>query len=148
MNGMNLILRKSERNVTPPYRISNKRGNWNYNDAISYQSSQEPLIPTNTYLQTQAHTHLCSGVVPSLVMAKTRSASIKKLTLPQLELMAALIGARLANYICHSLCSRFNDMPVTLWSDSTIVLHWLNSSKSLKLFTATQVREMIWVLLS
>ena len=55
LNGMNLILRKSERNVTPPHRISNKRGNWNYNDAISYQSNQQPLIPTNTYLQMQAH---------------------------------------------------------------------------------------------
>ena len=96
----------------------------------------------------RAVAHLCSGVVPSLEMGKTRVAPFKKLTLPQLQLMAALIGARLANSIYHSICSRFNDMPVTLWSDSTIVLHWLKSSKSLKLFTANQVREMIWVLLS
>ena len=68
----------------------------------------------------------------SFVMAKNRVAPLKKLTLPQLELMAALIGARLAHFIQQSLKKRFHNLRVTLWTDSQIVLHWLHSRKSLR----------------
>jgi hypothetical protein len=65
----------------------------------------------------------------SFVMAKNRVAPLKKLTLPQLELMAALIGAHLAHFIQQSLGKRFHNLRVTLWTDSQIVLYWLHSRK-------------------
>ena len=65
-------------------------------------------------------------------MAKTRVAPIKTLTMPQLELTAALIGARLASFIHNAIKNRYNVLEVHLWSDSQIVLHWLSSNKQLK----------------
>ena len=75
----------------------------------------------------------------SLALAKSRVAPTKKKrTLPELELMAALTGARLASYLQEQL----QVTRVTLWSDSQIVLHWLKSTKSLKPFINTRIQEV------
>jgi ribonuclease HI len=58
-------------------------------------------------------------------MAKSRVAPLKKLTFPQLELMAAVLGARLSSY----LQAHLQASDVYLWSDSQIVLHLLSSKK-------------------
>jgi hypothetical protein len=68
---------------------------------------------------------ICNGKDSTLVMAKNRVAPLKPLTLPKLELMAALIGARLAKY----LQTTFPTADITLWSDSQIVLYWLSTKK-------------------
>ena len=78
----------------------------------------------------------------ALVMAKSRVAPIKVLTLPQLELMAALIGARLASFIHNAIKNRYEALEVHLWSDSQIVLHWLRSHKQLKQFVANRVKSI------
>lgn len=78
----------------------------------------------------------------SFAMAKNRVAPLKMLTLPQLELIAALIGARLAHFIQQSLKKRFHTLRVALWSDSQIVLHWLHSRKALKPFIQNRVKEI------
>ena len=75
----------------------------------------------------------------SLAIAKSRVVPTrKKLTLPELELMAALTAARLASYLQEQL----QVTRVTLWSDSQIVLHWLKSTKLLKPFINTRVQEV------
>lgn len=75
-------------------------------------------------------------------MAKTRVAPIKQLTLPKLELMAALIGARLLSFIHSAMTDLYPTLEVYLWSDSQIVLSWLHSNKQLKQFVANSVREL------
>ena len=67
----------------------------------------------------------------SFVMAKTRVAPIKQLTLPKLELMAALIGSRLLSFIQNAMMDLYATLEVYLWSDSQIVLSWLHSNNSL-----------------
>ena len=79
--------------------------------------------------------YISNGHQSSLVMAKSRVA-------PQLELMAALIGTRLANFVSNALKPRYPNLKVKLWSDSEIVLHWLHSTKQLKPFIGNRPREV------
>lgn len=77
----------------------------------------------------------------SLVTSKSRVAPLKKMTLPRLELMGAVIGARLAN----SLMTTLNLEPsqVRMWTDSTIMLHWIcSSAQKWKQFVANRVTEI------
>ena len=85
-----------------------------------------------------ASAYICSDDNSRLVMVKNRVAPLKSLTLPQLELMAALTGARLAKHLQESLPAT----EITFWSDSQIVLHWLSTSKTLKRFVARRVTEI------
>jgi hypothetical protein len=86
--------------------------------------------------------YLTNGNQSCPMMAKSRLAPLKQLTLPQLELMAAVIGARLANFLSRTLSSRYPNLNVRLWSDSEIVLHWINSSKPLKQFITHRINEI------
>ena len=85
-----------------------------------------------------AAAYICNKKESRLVIAKSRVAPLKQLTLPQLELMAALIGARLAA----NLMSSLETTHVTFWSDSQIVLHWLSTTKKLKKFVSNRVTEI------
>ena len=67
------------------------------------------------YLQVNNHT--------AFVMAKTRVAPVKELALPKLELMAALIAARVSDFIITSLC--LQGISTHFWADSQIVLYWI-----------------------
>ncbi|CAC5423650.1 unnamed protein product [Mytilus coruscus] len=73
-----------------------------------------------------------------VVMAKNCVAPLKKLTLPQLELMEAPIGARLSGHTRTTLPSN----KVVFWSDNQIVLHWLNTSRQLKRFVQNRTNEI------
>ena len=52
----------------------------------------------------------------------------KKLTIPKLELTATLVGARLARH----LMTLFDFSSIHLWTDSSVVLSWLNHLDNLK----------------
>lgn len=75
-----------------------------------------------------AAAYICNGHQSALVMAKTRVAPLKRITPPRLELMAAVIGARLTKHITDSI----QVTEVYLWSDSQVVLHWLQSKRQHK----------------
>lgn len=63
------------------------------------------------------------------------------LSMPRLELSAALTGAQLAKVIQTELS--LNLHTVTLWSDSTTVLNWLTSeSCRYKVFVGTRIAEI------
>ena len=66
--------------------------------------------------------YLVSDESSNLVMAKVRVAPIKCPTLPQLELTALNLAARLADFILNSYKDNLKIEEVVLWSDSTIAL--------------------------
>jgi hypothetical protein len=80
------------------------------------------------------------SVMVRLVRSKNRLAPVKKVSL-RLELLAAIVGARLPQYFC-----RETGMDIgyaTLWTDATVVLSWIRSNLSRwKTFICNRVTEI------
>ena len=75
------------------------------------------------------------------VAAKSRVAPLKKLTIPRLELQAALLAARLSKTIQKE--SRFKFKEIIYFTDSTIVLAWIQrTSREYKQFVSSRVGEI------
>ncbi|XP_068991476.1 uncharacterized protein [Neodiprion pinetum] len=61
----------------------------------------------------------------TLVCSKTRVAPLNRLTIPRLELSAALLLSKLIKRVQSTL--QLNHAHVTLWTDSSVSLAWINS---------------------
>lgn len=77
-----------------------------------------------------------------LLCSKTRVAPLKSTTIPRLELSGALLLAQLAAKVADSWSIKCET--IHLWTDSMIVLGWLNSHSSrLKTFVANRVSQTL-----
>ncbi|XP_011860341.1 PREDICTED: uncharacterized protein LOC105557650 [Vollenhovia emeryi] len=87
------------------------------------------------------HTKLETGEYRSeLLCSKSCVAPLKAVSLPRLELLAAVLLAQLITKVRNSL-----DSPVQafLWSDSTITLNWIaSSSRNWSVFVANRIGEV------
>jgi transposase InsO family protein len=78
----------------------------------------------------------------ALIGSKARVTPLKPVTVPRLELQAALIASRFAVTIIES--HRNKPIRVTLWSDSRTVLSWLRAdARTFRPFVAHRVGEII-----
>ncbi|KAL4103986.1 hypothetical protein QTP88_019299 [Uroleucon formosanum] len=85
------------------------------------------------------------SITVSLAVSKSRVAPLKPTTIPRLELSGALLLAELAHDVLLELSKVniiINSLNISLWSDSTIVLSWINTSKPLKVFVANRVAQI------
>ncbi|XP_043470231.1 uncharacterized protein LOC122503668 [Leptopilina heterotoma] len=77
----------------------------------------------------------------ALICSKSRVAPIKTETLARLKLCGATVLIDLVNATSHALQMQFSK--ICLWSDSTIVLNWINTSPhTLKTFVANRVSKI------
>nr|CAH8874594.1 unnamed protein product [Trichobilharzia regenti] len=92
-------------------------------------------------------TTLRNDIDVSLVMGKSRVAPLKTVSIPRLELNAALLAAQLFTTVCKEL--DYPKHPVTFWTDSMSVIYYIrNESARYACFVAnrvSQIRELTTV---
>ncbi|GBM27955.1 hypothetical protein AVEN_21954-1 [Araneus ventricosus] len=82
------------------------------------------------------------NVEVNLLVSKSRVAPLTKITMPRLELLGALLAARLASKV-KAIVDLKRPSKVFFWTDSKITLHWIKgSSKRWKSFVSNRVTEI------
>ena len=78
-----------------------------------------------------------------LIISKARVAPLKKLTLPRLELLGALLCSRLLVFVRKAL-KLPTEVESRCWTDSTIVLTWIKGDLGRwKMFVENRVKEIL-----
>ena len=75
-----------------------------------------------------------------LIFSKTRLVPNKKITIPRLELLAALIGTRCMKFVENKL--KVEICQKHMWLDSQCVLNWIQSERPLGTFVKNRVKEI------
>ena len=82
------------------------------------------------------------GYRTSLIAAKTRVVPSTPMTIPRLELLAALILARLVSAVQEALTQLIHIEEVFCWTDSITVFYWIQSDKEFKQFVQNRIDEI------
>lgn len=99
--------------------------------------ASEQAYGSVAYLQMES----AGNVHVTFVMARSRVAPKRQLSMPRLELCAALTGAQLSSLLHKELTLTLQT--TYLWTDSTTVLSWLKSdSCRFKVFVGTRIAEI------
>ena len=100
-----------------------------------FSDASEAAYAAAVYLRA---TYSDGSISCRLVVAKTRVAPLKTVSIPRLELCAAVMLAELLDVTSQTL--QIPGLEVWAWCDSTVALGWLRSSPSLfKTFVANRV---------
>jgi len=75
-----------------------------------------------------------------LIFAKVRVAPLQERSIPQLELLAAVVGKRAVSYVRKAL--DLSIIRTTLWTDATTVLQWLSSPAVQPQFVQNRLTEL------
>ena len=84
-----------------------------------------------------------TGELVRFVTSKTRVAPTQTQTIPRLELLSALLLARLTTSVSHSLNSQLTLAPPECFTDSRVALYWIQGiHKEWKQFVQNRVNEI------
>ncbi|KXJ06997.1 hypothetical protein AC249_AIPGENE22973 [Exaiptasia diaphana] len=87
-------------------------------------------------------TNESGNITTQLVMSKSRVAPVKTVSLPRLELLAAVVNARLVTYVAETRSVNSNRI---VYTDSMVALHWIRRNSPLwKPFVANHVAKIQW----
>ena len=77
----------------------------------------------------------------SLVMGKSRVTPLKSVTIPRLELTAAVVSVRVSQWLGHEL--EYQDVTEFFWTDSKVVMGYINNlTKRFHVFVANRVQQI------
>lgn len=77
----------------------------------------------------------------TLVMAKSRVAPLKPITIPRLELTAALVSAKIGDFLQKEL--EYDEMKIFYWTDSKVVLGYIaNDARRFHVFVSNRVQQI------
>lgn len=103
-----------------------------------FVDASEKAFATVAFIRTERQ----HEVECSLIGAKTRVSPIKPISIPRLELQAALLGARFSEYLKSELSITITK--VIFWSDSKTVICWLRSTtRRYKQFVSFRIGEIL-----
>lgn len=109
----------------------------------AFSDSSEKAYSSVVYVRTISED---GSIRISQISAKSRVAPVNTISLPNLELCGALLLVRLVNKTLNALRIESN-VKVTAWTDSMLVLWWLQSSPSRwKTFVANRTSEILQTL--
>ncbi|GFT42722.1 integrase catalytic domain-containing protein [Nephila pilipes] len=78
----------------------------------------------------------------NLICSRSQLPPVKKITLPRLELLAALLGTRLLQYFYRE--TNMHSHTAVLWSDSTVALSWIKGDPNRwKTFVCNRTTEIL-----
>lgn len=105
-----------------------------------FADSSESSYAASVYLR---FLDLFGNYSTNLVCAKSRVAPLKKLSIPRLELCAAVLLSDLIHFVMETYLGKLPISKVFAWSDSTVTLSWIKSpSYRWKTFVANRVAHI------
>ena len=101
-------------------------------------ASEQPLLAVSC-LPIE---HIDETVSVAFVIGKARVAPLKRMTIPNLELQAAVYGAQIAQFVKDKM--DFEILKQVFWSDSTTVLYWLRTPEIChRIFIANRLAKIL-----
>ena len=106
------------------------------NEVYIFVDASAVAVAAVAYLKT-VH-NLATDVETCLLIGKSKVDPFKQISIPKLELEAAVIGVRLFSTIMKEWS--FHIPRSALWKDSQIVLDWLSTTKKQPVFVANRLK--------
>ena len=116
-------------------------GNFEQLELHMFGESSQDVFSANAFIRAQVNTSSGPKTELAFVLGTARVAPMKVMTIPKPEPQAALMATRLKQDICRVLTVHVNK--VFMWTDSTTVLQWLNSTSKQQIFIANRVCEIL-----